>query len=164
MYEALTYILLYRKLAGFELAASTRARLAVLRDTKHNCQESLAIAHEELENDPCIDTLISSTFGEVEGSDMATYWLDFMMNVYAIHTCNWKQYLISLREMMPWLMIYDQTNYGRWLPYFWAMLSSLSADQTQFFSSNFAQSMTGNPYSSIPWDMWIEMTLNKVQK
>ena len=71
-------------------------------------------------------------------------------------------HLTSLREMMPWLMIYDQTNYGRWLPYFWAMLSSLSADQTQFFSCNFA--LTGNPYSSIPWDMWIEMTMNKGSK
>ncbi len=44
------------------------------------------------------------------------------------------------------------------------MLSALPAEQTQFLSSNFAQSMTGNPYSSIPWDLWIEMTINKGSK
>ena len=86
-----------------------------------------------------------------------------MMNVHAIHTCNWEEYLASL-QMMSWLIIYDQTNNGHWLPNFWVMLSSLPAKQTEFFSSNFAQSMTGNPYSSIAWDMWIEMTMNKSSK
>ena len=37
-------------------------------------------------------------------------------------------------------------------------------DQTQFFSSSFSQSITGDAYSSIPWDMWIEMTMNKGSK
>ncbi len=170
MYEALMHLLLNRSLTGSELDACTRERLDVLRDPKANSQESLATAHEELENDPAIATLIGSMFDAVEASDMAKYWLDFMtmvealmMNVHAV-PCNWEEYLTSLREMMPWLMIYDQTNYGRWLTDFWAMLSSLPPDQTQFFSSNFAQSMTGNPYSSIPWDMWIEMTMNKGSK
>jgi len=59
----------------------------------------------------------------LEGSDMVTYWIDFMsmveilmMNVHVMHTCNWKEYLISLQEMMPWLVAYDQINYARWLP------------------------------------------------
>ena len=43
-------------------------------------------------------------------------------------------------------MAYDKTNYGRWLPHFWAMLSDLPAEQTQFVRYNFAQSMFGNPY------------------
>ena len=110
-------------------------------------------------------------FEEVEGSDMANYWINvmttveiLMMNVLAIHPCNWEEYFTSLQKMMPWLLIYDQTNYGRWLSDFWDMLSSLRTEQTQFFSSNFAQSMTGNPYSSIPWDMWIKLTMNKGSK
>jgi len=41
-----------------------------------------------------------------------------MMNVHAVHTCNWEEYLISLREMLPWLIAYDQTNYEYWLPDF----------------------------------------------
>ena len=61
-------------------------------------------------------------------------------------------------------VIYDQTNDGRWPSGFWLMLSPLPADQTQFSSSNFAKSITGNQCSSIPWDMWIEMTMNKGSK
>ena len=56
-----------------------------------NSQESLANAHGMLENDPAIDDLISNMFNDVEGSDMANYWIDFMtmveilmMNVHAI--------------------------------------------------------------------------------
>lgn len=110
-------------------------------------------------------------FQKIEKSDMACYWLEFMtmveilmMNVNAVHTCNWDEYLILLREMMPWMIIYDQNNYGRWLPHCWAMLTSLPPDQTQFFTSSFSQSITGNAYSSIPWDMWIEITMNKGSK
>ena len=107
-------------------------------------------------------------FQDLKESDMANYWIDFMtmvevlmMNVHAVHTCNWEEYLISLR---PWLVVYDHTNYAHWLPVFWAMLTTLNSEKKQFLSSNFAQSMTGKPYSSIPRDMWIEMTMNKGSK
>ncbi|CAB3976667.1 Hypothetical predicted protein [Paramuricea clavata] len=168
MYESFMHLLLNQFHEESQLEASTMTRLAILRDPKANSQDSLATAQKELENDPAVDTLINNMFDKIEKTDMACYWLDFMtmveilmMNVYAIHTCNWDEFLTFLREMMPWMVIYDQTHYGRWLPHFWAMLSSLSPDQTQFFSSNFAQSITGNPFSCIPWDMWIEMTMNK---
>ncbi len=170
MYETFMHLILNRRLAGSELEAGTRALLAGLRDPKVNTQKSVAAANEKLQNDPAIDILNRSMFEEVEESDMANYWTEFMtmveilmMNVHVIHTCNWDEYLTSLQKMMPWLVIYDQTNYGRWLPHFWA-LSALPAEQTQFLSSNFSQSMTGNPYSSIPWDLWIEMTMNKGSK
>ena len=136
-----------------------------------NLQECLASALEKLESDPAIDNLICSMFQDLEVSDMANYWIHFMsmvevlmMNVYAVHTCNWEEYIISLRELMPWLVVYDQTNYARWLPDFWAKLYSLNTEQKQFFSSSFAQSMTGKPYSSNPRDMWIGMTMIKGSK
>ena len=73
---------------------------------------------------------------------MANYWLDFLamvhaliMNVYTVHMCNWEEYLASLRDMIQWQLIYDQTSYGRWLPHFWAMLSDFPAEQTQFVRS-----------------------------
>ena len=106
MYEALMHLLLNRHLVGSELEASTRAQLAVLHDPMTISQESLATAHGKLENDPAIDTMISSVFEDIEGSDMANYWSDtmmmveiLMMNVHAIHTCNWEEYLTSLRKM-----------------------------------------------------------------
>ena len=78
--------------------------------------------------------------------------------------CNWEEYLDTLREITPWLLMYDQTKYVHWLLHFWAMLSDLPAEQTQLVRSNVPQSMTGKPYSSIPWDLWIEMTMENLSK
>ena len=57
-------------------------------------------------------------------------------------------------------MAYDNHEYGRWLPDYWAMLSSLPDEQMAFFNDHFAQSMTGLPYSCQPMDLWIETTMN----
>ena len=117
MYETLIHLLVNKNLAGLELDASIKTQLAVLREPMSNSQECLASALEKLENDPAIDSLICSMFQDLDVSDIANYWIDFMsmvevlmMNMYAIHTCNWEEYLISLREMMPWLVVYDQTT------------------------------------------------------
>ncbi|XP_028404399.1 uncharacterized protein LOC114527028 [Dendronephthya gigantea] len=171
MYEALMHLLLTRYFQESQLETPTLDRLTLLRNTDTNSREILSTAYQELEDDPSIDNLIANMFENIENTDMASYWLDFMemvetlmMNVYAVHTCNWEEYLISLRKMMPWMVIYDQTHYGRWLPHFWAVLVSLPPDESDFFASHFSQSITGNPYSSIPWDLWIEMTMNKGSK
>ena len=70
----------------------------------------------------------------------------------------------SLRAMLPWLIGYDNNQYGRWLPDFWAMLTSLPVDHVTFLRSDFTQSITGHPYSNMVWDMWIECTMNKGSK
>lgn len=88
-----------------------------------------------------------------------------MQNVHAVHVCNWDEYVSSLRAMMPWMVAYDNNKYGRWLPDFWAMLTSaLPADQVAFLQTDFTQSITGNPYSNMAWDMWIECIMNKGSK
>ena len=48
----------------------------VLREPMSNSQECLASALEKLENDPAINSLISSMFQDLEVSDMANYWID----------------------------------------------------------------------------------------
>ena len=135
MYEALMHMLLDRLHERSQLSALTVSSIAILRDPTTNSQETLASAHKELEADSGLDTLVGCMFQKTEKSDMACYWLQFMtmveilmLNKNAVHTCSWDEYLISLREMMPWMIIYDQNNYGRWLPHFWAMLTSLPPD------------------------------------
>ena len=45
------------------------------------------------------------------------------------------------------------------------MLESLTSEQEQYMKDDlFAQSMTGNPYSCIALDPWIECTMNKGSK
>ena len=107
----------------------------------------------------------------MNGGDMGDYWKDFfqmtdilMQSVHAVHAINLDEYINSLRAMLPWLIVYDRNNYGRWLPDFWVMLINLAANQIEFLRANFAQSISGNPYSNMGWDMWIECTMNKGSK
>ena len=66
--------------------------------------------------------------------------------------------------MIPWLQIYDKIHYGKWLPDFWSEMSTSSEEISQYIPSIFSHSITGKPYSSIPTDLWIEMTMNKGSK
>jgi len=98
---------------------------------------------------------------------MGDFWLSFIemtdplvQSIDACHARNGPQYLSSTYHMLPGLMAYDNHDYGRWLPDYWAMLSSLSDEQMAFFNEHFAQSMTGLPYSCQPMDLWIETTMN----
>ena len=169
MYEALMSRLLQERLTP-HLANDTIKNLDILRNTSAS-QESRAAAHEALMQDADIDNLITNLFTHVETSPMEEYWRDFlsmtdalMQNVHAVHICDWDDYVSSLRAMLPWMVVYDNNKYGRWLSDFWAMLTTLPSDQLSFLRTDFSQSMTGNPYSNMAWDMWIECTMNKGSK
>ena len=112
---------------------------------------------------------------DLQGPDnhMANYIMSILgmieilfMNIDSLRTKNWKQFLSSIRLMMPWVMVYDQTNYSRWLPVFWLEMSSLPEEHEELISEIFSQSLTGNrnTYSSQPADLWIGCTLNKGSK
>ncbi len=104
---------------------------------------------------------------EKTGIDMVDFWLTFLempdillQNIDACHSNNVSEYLSSTYDMLHGLMAYNNHGYGRWLPDFWAMLSSLSSDRITFLLIYFSQSMTGLPYSCQPLDLWIETTMN----
>ena len=61
-------------------------------------------------------------------------------------------------------VIYDNSNYSRWLAMFWMEISSLSQERCQLIKEIFSQSLTRNAYSSLPPDFWIECTMNKGSK
>ena len=69
-----------------------------------------------------------------------------------------------MRLMIPWLQIYGKIHYGKWFPNIWADISNLSEEIDQYMPSIFAHSITGKSYSSLPTDLWIEMTMNKGSK
>lgn len=169
MYEAIMSQLVQRRIMP-NLTDKTRENLKILRDTSFS-KESRAAAHVALEEDADLESLITNLFTQVESSDMANYWRDFlsmtdalMQNVHAVKICNWDEYVSSLRAMLPWMVAYDNNRYGRWLPDFWAMLTTLPPDQVAFLRTDFTQSITGKPYSNMAWDMWIECTMNKGSK
>ena len=102
----------------------------------------------------------------------AVYFESFMemvevltQNIQSCRTRNWGEFKLTLKQMLPWLTVYGNTNYGRHLPDFSAALDSLTSEQEAFMDSGmFAQSMSGNPYSCVALDIWIESTMNKGSK
>jgi len=143
-----------------------KSSLDILRNALTETQEALHKAHNDLQEDDDIKQLINEVY-EKPGTDMGDFWLSFLemtdplvQNIDACHAKNGPEYLSSTYHMLPGLMAYDNHDYGRWLPDYWAMLSSLSAEQMDFFNNHFAQSMTGLPYSCQPLDLWIETTMN----
>ena len=118
----------------------------------------------------CIDNIFTKV--EMAISDMAKYWFSFLemvnillMHYYAMRTQNWKEYLTSITLMLPWMAIYDSVHYTRYLSLYWAQMNNLTIEQKSFMKQGlFAASMTSLPFSSIPCDQWIEMTMNKESK
>ncbi|KAJ3585747.1 hypothetical protein NHX12_014466 [Muraenolepis orangiensis] len=103
MYEALLSQLVKGRLVP-NLADETRENLEILRDTSLS-KESRAAAHMALEDDADLESLITNLFTQVEASDMADYWRDFlsmtdvlMQNVHAVHICNWDEYVPCMEK------------------------------------------------------------------
>ena len=150
-----------------------KASLQVLQD-KSTSDEERQRAYVFLEGEPEVMSVVSQELERLESSDspMTRLWLSFlnmteilMMNFHASRTQNWDEFKASVRLMIPWLQVYDNTNYGRWLVEFWLEIESLPEDKAQFMAGGlFAQSMTGEPYSCLPLDLWIEMSMNKGSK
>ena len=149
-----------------ELSEDIKVNLDTLRNALTETQEAVQAAHIDLEDDDDIKELINKVY-EKPGTDMGDFWVSFMemsdplvQSIDACHARNGSEYLSSTYDMLPGLMAYNNHDYGRWLPDYWAILSSLSDEQMAFFNDHFSQSMTGLPYSCQPLDLWIETTMN----
>lgn len=169
-YETLVHHALDKRLEGSPLSEEVRSSLAKLR---HEIDaQGLADVHTELEQNAEVKDLIETLFRDCDGAPLAEYWISFMemveiltQNIHALRTSNWNEYKSSLKLMLPWMQIYDNDKYGRHLPDFIAVLDSLPEEQAAFMKDGmFAQSMTGNPYSCVALDIWIESTMNKGSK
>eukprot|EP00794_Sanderia_malayensis_P006688 gene6688-7444_t len=103
---------------------------------------------------------------------MAKYWLSYLeivevlfMNYHALRSQNWEEYLLSLRLMLPWMAVYDQINYTRYMTLYWADMMNLTDEQREFMKNGmFCASISGRPFSGLPFDQWKEMTMNKGSK
>ena len=162
-------LLLY--ISGAQVGDEVKQRLAILRDTEANDQETRARAHEELIEMEEIEKLVDDVVSGLDESDMGSFWVDFMemcdplfMNAHACHAVEFDEFVVSLRAFLPWMLTYDKNKYGRALPDFWTYLVNLPPEKYEFMRENFALSLTGNPYSGVALDLWIEVTMNKGSK
>ena len=128
---------------------------------------------DDLQSHSDFAAYVDAIFANVDRLDnpMAKYWKSFMdmvqilfMNIHALRTQSWDMFKVSLGLMLPWLHIYDNDKYSKWLLHFWLQMSSLPEEHADYMSQIFSQSITGKPYSCLPLDLWIEMTMNKGSK
>ena len=153
------------------LTPDLKEKLQKLRTPSTSTQEERKLINDELESSAEFSSFVIQAFEKVD-SAMARYWLSFlkmteilMLNIHAVKTQNWEEFKMSLRLMMPWLQVYDNDKYGRWLVEFWLEISCLQEEEAQHMRDGlFAESMTGKPYSCLPLDLWIEMTMKKGSK
>ena len=164
--EALIHKRLTKQLESSTLSPQAQQNLRTLRNALTETTETLASAYGKLEDDETIRRLVDEVY-EKPGTDMGDYWLSFLemsdvliQNVHACHVCDLDEYLSSSHDMLPGLLAYNNHDYGKWLPDYWAMISNLPDERKKYFSTHFAQSMTGLPYSCQPMDLWIETTMN----
>lgn len=164
--EALIHKRLAKILEHEVLSEDIKENLKTLHNAFTETQEALQKSLNDLEEDGDVKELINIVY-EKPGTNIGDFWGSFLemsdplvQCLDACHARNATEYLLSTYNMLPGLMTYDNHDYGRWLPDFWAMLSSLSDEKMVFFNIHFTQSMTGLPYSCQPLDLWIETTMN----
>ena len=164
--EALIHLHLQKILEHQELPENVKLKLDTLRNALTETQGALDDAHSNVAEENNMLVLVNRVYKEA-GTDMGDFWLSFLemtdplvQNVDACHARHLTEYISSTYDMLPGLMTYDNHEYGRWLPDYWAMLSSLSEEQMAFFSDHFTQSITEQPYTCQSLDLWIETTMN----
>ena len=174
VYEVFTRNIIQRYSEGLQLSSELKSNLEVLRNPSISSPGQLqAISHDLLVDEEFL-SFVQSAFESIEKADspMAKFWLSFLemvevliMNIHALRTQDWDAFKASLRMMLPWLKIYDNDKYSRWLVEFWLEINTLPEEKERYMKEGlFAQSMTGKPYSCLPPDLWIEMTMNKGSK
>ena len=114
--------------------------------------EKYFLAFQSILYDEDFSEYVKNLF-KVQESDnhMVKYILSIMnlieilfMNIDSLRTKYWDNFLSSVKLIVPWMTIYDNTNYSRWLPVFWMEMSSLSQEHCQLIKEIFSQSLTRN--------------------
>ncbi len=175
MYEALLRRIIRRGFNdGIAISPELSTKLEALRNPSNLTQQQMKAIADDLQVDAEFSSFVQQAFDTVKDSDspMARFWMSFIemieiliMNIHALRTQDWESFKASLRMMMPWLRIYDNDKYSKWLVEFWLEISSLPDEKEKYMRDGlFAQSMTGKPYSCLPLDLWIETTMNKGSK
>ena len=170
----LTYEAFQRKIIqkgidnGLKCPDHVKAQITKLRNQQYH---DLNMLRECIKHDPEFRQFQESCYDRIEKTPMTEYWLSFMtmvetliMNIHAVKVKDWSLFKDSLRLMIPWLQIYDKLHYGKWLTNFWSDMVNLNEDVSKLMPAIFSHSITGKPYSSLPTDLWIEMTMNKGSK
>lgn len=91
-----------------------------------------------------------------------------LSTIYCQRTSNWDGYLQCIKEFLPYCFTHNRHNYARNLTYCYVHMKMLKEDHPQLYNEillhGFTVSLTGQPFTKIPCDQVIEMTVNRACK
>ncbi|KAG1659234.1 Programmed cell death protein 4 [Nymphon striatum] len=104
---------------------------------------------------------------------LAAFWMSYIDMVElmlkllrASREGNWKLYLTSIHEMIPWCFSYDNINYARYLSAYYAEMTNLPEEHPEIHdyleAGGFSvQIGSKNTFGKIPVDQTVEETVNR---
>ena len=64
--------------------------------------------------------------------------------------------------MLPWISAYHSVNYCKYLSLYWSTMNNLDQEKISYMNAGlFSASISGQSFSTLPYDQWIEMTMSK---
>ena len=85
---------------------------------------------------------------------MAMHWVMYpemieilFMNIHALCTQDWDSFKKSICLMQPWMAIYDNTHYTRYVTVYWSTMNNLNEKWAQFMKNGlFSASLSELPF------------------
>ena len=105
--------------------------------------------------------------------DLAVFWMSYVDRVEIIlgrlrasREGDWMLHITFIRVMIHWVFAYDQINYARFLPVYYAQISQSpihhpTAHVNFLDGGSTVQRKSQNPFGKIPADHAIDKTINK---
>ena len=106
--------------------------------------------------------------------DLSKFWMSYVDMVEDIvfgllrasREGNWELHMHAIRALIPWSFAYDRTNYARYLPVYYAQMSSLKSTHPEVYEAFkngcfSVQISRGNPFGRLPIDQALEVTVNR---
>jgi hypothetical protein len=108
---------------------------------------------------------------EYENDSRFKYWSTYIEMVEVLldyikshRDGNWSLHLEAFEAMLPWLTIYDHTNYARWGPIYLADMKNLPAKvKDEFLEGNFVIKQSSHRFNQVPIDQATEW-VNRICK
>ena len=174
VHEALVRVLISSNAELKPVPPQVSSLVEKIRSVGKQDKEMRIEIYEDLLAEPSFKGYLNDLYVGIEASNSSKtrYWLSFleMVEVLLLHyhsmRCqNWENYLLSIRLMLPWMAVYDNLHYSRYLSIYWSMMKNLNDEVSNHMKQGlFSASLSGLPFSAIPYDQWIEVTMNKGSK
>ena len=151
LYEPLSRLLL--QTTDIALPSKFKDELITIKDVKRKTKEDRKLALDSILNDQEFHSFLKNVTTEIKlhSSEMSQYCLSclemveiLLMNYHALRTQNWKDYLHSLKLMLPWMAIYESLHYTRYMSIYWAEMNNFNEDIKKYMDEGlFSSSMSG---------------------